>query len=35
MTKVAKIFNGGKMKKIERNVYLNKLVNRRDNGLIK
>lgn len=35
MTKVAKIFNGGKMKKIERNIYLNKLVNRRDNGLIK
>ncbi len=35
MPKVAKIFNGGNMKEIEREVYLNRLISRKENGLIK
>ncbi len=35
MPKVAKIFSGGKMKEIKREFYLNKLISRKENGLIK
>lgn len=35
MVKVAKILNGGNMKEIKRSIYLNRLISRKENGLIK